>query len=208
LPFVGGLLVAGLMLHLLKRFLVQKPHFLKAIVQSGLLWVLANAVAVAAFSLLASFVVSFHSSPSVSLAPFVLISLLMGMSLYGMGLVIQGMPLTFLVGGLAGAYAAHASRQEQVGAVAMPPAEYSRAEESLICGVAGLVLIFVPVVGTTISLIGLIIGLRTLRSAAAAKADWRTTALAGSIMGAVGVLFFVFSAVVFLAARMGLLRAS
>jgi hypothetical protein len=201
MALLGGFSVAWFMIRMSSEIGHRHERsILMTLMRGGLTGIPATIIAIAGFAILASVVLAMRLPPS-DLGPFVGIFTALGFGTYGMVAALTSVPYAFLYGTLAGAYMLVISKNVSGPYVGRKPRDSGKM--SLVFGIAGLILILVPFVGTILSMIAIYWAVRDLRHKTDEVSRRPVAAIVGAVLGSLGVLFLIFSFAVYFAAGRG-----
>jgi hypothetical protein len=196
----GGIIVTLLFLLLLERTRSVAPlHSLRLLMLAGLFGIAGTVLTAAACTLVGALLLAIHLNSTAGPLLFMLSSLEIGT--YALGPAIVSVPYAFTYGVIIGVYLLILRRtnpirpQPQIGLV-------NGARLSLGFGVLGLLFVFIPFVGAVLSGLALLYGIRAMRSKEATSRHLPSAKI-GAALGALCIAFWLFSFVVYLAARFG-----
>jgi hypothetical protein len=133
--------------------------------------------------------------------------ILLDASTYGMGRVPITLPFAFVYGTIAGCYILWIAKQKFDSDYILE-ASSKRSVALIIWSISGLVLVFVPLIGTACSTVGLIQGVLALRMQSVGPQPHRALPFAAVVIGGMGILWFFFSLFVYIMAGHGWFKVS
>ena len=183
----GGLYVAWFMVRLLRRTLAGEERTSSRILLRGCLYgVYATTLALQTFYLFASLYFSTKVGPP-SLMPLTFLFIFMGVGTYGMGIILQSVPIAAGYGFLGGAFVLLFRRYETSQPVPVSlERQKNLGRDSLLAGAMGTLFSFVPFVGSVLAVFAIVFGISALKRAEETRRG-RRLAIVGLILGGVTI---------------------
>jgi hypothetical protein len=200
----GGLSFAWFMTRLLRPS-TTVPHTtpMRTVLRGALYGALATAVAFQLVSVSISLILAVLSDSW--LAPLYFLFSLIGAGTYGLGIVIQSLPVALAYGALMGLAAVWVQQR-----IALPPGMVETPEclasDSLVLAILGILLALVPFIGVILSVTAIHTARRAVKALPEGCSASRRRAKASIVIGALGLAWFVMSITVFSLAYLGLVR--
>lgn len=200
----GGLSFAWFMLRVIQRPATQGRAFLfRAILRGALHGALATAVAFELVSVSMAVIVAIQSDSW--LAPLHFLFSLIGIGTYGMGIVIESLPLALTYGALTAVLAIWVRRKGDLpSSLVETPGRLT--SDSLVLAFLGLLLVFVPILGAILSLMAISTARGALKTLKNSDAVGAGRAKAAIVIGALALAWLVMSVGVFALAFLGLIH--
>lgn len=189
IAILGGLCSSFVMLRFNDSYVAKeaKPR-IPIFIRGGFIGCVSTWLTILVFSCVVAAKISLEGEPW--LAPYVFMFVLMGMVVYGMQAAIYSIPFSFVYGvSNAALIFALEKRYKSLSSEQIQSASSDR--QSFGIGLLGLFLFWVPLFGVFLSILAILLGVRTLRTVRAESLRQRSFALWGTVLGVTGILLRV-----------------
>ncbi len=200
----GGLYVAWFMVRLLQRTVrEEKVSWSRVLIRGCLYGIYATTLTVQTFYLFGSLYLSVQRASW--LMPLYFVFIFMGMGTYGMGIILESIPIALGYGFLGGVLVLPVRRYETSQLVPIPlEREKNLGRDSLLAGAMATLFSFVPFVGIVLAVFAVVFGIGALKKSDETR-QGRRLAWVGVILGGITIARQLMGIVVYALASSGLI---